>query len=207
MHRVKNPNYLITTKKVLSGTQEAYLRMLLLRHIKIKKDVRDCLALLITLDCGLRATEMLNVTVGDFDFDLDSIFISSLKGSNQRQLPLKPWVSRQVKFLILDQNRAEKIHNVHPKTRVFDFGYQRLHQIWTVYRPEKTKTLHSLRHTFATRLYERCNNIKAVQIALGHRNINNTMVYVDFCYNQQMLRSFMYGDPKKKEPDFFNQAL
>lgn len=36
---------------------------------------------------------------------------------------------------------------------------------------------HSLRHTFATRLYRETEDIGLVQAALGHRSITSTMVY------------------------------
>ncbi len=41
----------------------------------------------------------------------------------------------------------------------------------------KHLTIHSLRHTFASTLYEKSNNLLAVQQALGHRSITSTMIY------------------------------
>jgi len=38
-------------------------------------------------------------------------------------------------------------------------------------------SLHSLRHTFATRLYERTGDLHLVQRALGHRQITTTEIY------------------------------
>ena len=38
-------------------------------------------------------------------------------------------------------------------------------------------TVHSLRHTFATRLRERTGDLRLVQAALGHRQIATTEVY------------------------------
>lgn len=36
---------------------------------------------------------------------------------------------------------------------------------------------HTLRHTFATRLYRETGNIRMVQRALGHADLSTTMVY------------------------------
>ena len=38
-------------------------------------------------------------------------------------------------------------------------------------------SIHSLRHTFATRLYEKTGDLHLVQRALGHRQITTTEVY------------------------------
>jgi len=42
---------------------------------------------------------------------------------------------------------------------------------------DKPLTPHSLRHTFATRLYARTNDLLVVQRALGHRQIATTEIY------------------------------
>jgi site-specific recombinase XerD len=36
---------------------------------------------------------------------------------------------------------------------------------------------HTLRHTFATRLYRETKNIRLVQKALGHSDLSTTMIY------------------------------
>ena len=36
---------------------------------------------------------------------------------------------------------------------------------------------HTLRHTFATRLYRKTGNIRMVQKALGHSDLSTTMIY------------------------------
>ena len=38
-------------------------------------------------------------------------------------------------------------------------------------------TVHSLRHTFATRLRERTKDLRVLQAALGHRHLGTTEVY------------------------------
>jgi integrase/recombinase XerC len=38
-------------------------------------------------------------------------------------------------------------------------------------------SVHSLRHTFATRLYEKTGDLYLVQRALGHRHITTTEIY------------------------------
>jgi site-specific recombinase XerD len=42
---------------------------------------------------------------------------------------------------------------------------------------ERRFTVHSLRHTFATRLRERTGDLRIVQAALGHRHLGTTEAY------------------------------
>jgi integrase/recombinase XerC len=62
---------------------------------------------------------------------------------------------------------------------LFELSYPRLDQIWSLYKPSGKK-FHSLRHTFALMLYDKTKDILLLKRALGHRNINNTMVYANF---------------------------
>jgi integrase len=74
--------------------------------------------------------------------------------------------------------------------RIFPISYQRLYQIWDHWKPCKKK-LHSLRHTFAIELYRRTRDLRLVQMALGHKSINNTMVYADYIYTQEELKKLL----------------
>jgi integrase len=73
---------------------------------------------------------------------------------------------------------------------LFPITYNRLRQIWDLYRPVQKK-FHSLRHTFAIQLYKKTKDIRLVQVALGHRNVMNTMIYADYVYSQTELRKLI----------------
>ncbi|MEK7358616.1 MAG: tyrosine-type recombinase/integrase, partial [Bdellovibrionota bacterium] len=75
-------------------------------------------------------------------------------------------------------------------SELFPIGYHRLRQIWDWYRPAPKK-FHSLRHTFAIRLYRKTKDLRLVQVALGHRNITNTMIYADYVYSQSELKKLI----------------
>ena len=143
-------------------------------------DSRNCTLVWLLLYTGARATEALNLRPEDLNSHDETVFIRGIKGSNDRELPVPSWLFKRLKDL------------VRPELTLFNISYCRLSQIWDTYKPVKKK-LHGLRHTFAIGLYKRSRDIRLVQVALGHRNISNTMVYADYVYTQEELRTKMLG--------------
>jgi len=143
------------------------------------RDPRNCLLIRLALSTGGRAQEILNLTRSDFNDHDQTVFIRGLKNSNDRELPLR-------------SNLYESLVQLGPtpESRLFPVSYHRLRQIWEQYRPV-AKSFHALRHTFAIRLYKKTKDIRLVQVALGHRNITNTMIYADYVYSQQELKKLI----------------
>lgn len=151
----------------------------ILRSLK-GKDPRNCTLLWTLLHTGGRAQEILNLRPEDLNTYEESVFIRGLKGSNDREIPVPKWLfDRLVREIGSAQGQ-----------RLFPISYTRLRQVWELYRPVHKK-LHALRHTFAIRLYKKSKDLRLVQVALGHRNITNTMVYADYVYSQQELRKLI----------------
>lgn len=144
------------------------------------KDPRNCTLLWTLLHTGARAQETLNLRMDDLNTFDETVFIRGLKGSNDRELPVPSWLFKR---LVQESGRADR-------GVLFPITYNRLRQIWELYRPVHKK-LHALRHTFAIRLYKKTRDLRLVQVALGHRNITNTMVYADYIYSQQELRKLI----------------
>ena len=141
------------------------------------KDARNCTLLWTLLYSGARAQEALNIRTEDLNSYDETVFIRGLKGSNDRELPVPSWLFSR----LTAEARGSQDQLVFPIT------YNRLRQIWDLYRPVHKKQ-HALRHTFAIRLYKKTKDLRLLQVALGHRNITNTMVYADYIYSQQELR-------------------
>jgi integrase len=167
--------YTLNKNKYLLPPEAAKLRQII-EHFKTQ-DLRNCLILSLALRTGARASELLQIQKSDLNAYDQSVYIRGIKGSNDREIPLP-----QTLFTELF-NYAQK----EPQSALFPICYQRLWQVWELYRPVHKK-FHSLRHTFAIELYQKTKDLRLVQVALGHRNITNTMVYADYVYTQQELR-------------------
>ena len=168
--------YSLNKNKYLLDPEYDHLEMLLTRYRR--EEPRNCLAIHLALKTGARAQELLNVKKSDLNPYDQSVFITGLKGSDDRELPIEPSLFEQVE---------EYAHKKKPEEFLFDITYHRLRQIWCDYRPV-AKKFHCLRHTFAIRLYKKTKDIRLLQVALGHRNITNTMIYADYVYSQTELR-------------------
>ena len=138
---------------------------------QLDREPRDCLVLLLALKTGARAQEILNLRKSNLNHYENSVFIQGIKGSNDREIPLHASLFRRLANYT-ESMPARQIGKM-TDDRLFPITYNRLRQIWELYRPVHKK-LHSLRHTFAIQLYKKTKDIRLVQVALGHRNVMNT---------------------------------
>lgn len=178
MSRSRSKPYAMNKNKYLLDPEYQHLELLLKRYLF--QDKRNCLIIYLAMHTGARATEILNLQKEDLNVYEQSLFIHGIKGSNDREIPLPPWLFEALEDYSKDVSG----------TKLFDISYHRLRQVWEIYRPVPKK-FHCLRHTFAIRLYKKVKDIRLLQIALGHRNITNTMIYADFVYSQNEMRKLI----------------
>lgn len=146
------------------------------------EDERNYLLLQLLLKTGARAQEALNVLTSDLDDSSKTVLIRGIKGSADREIPLTPKLYAQLKKHAAGRDQMP----------LFNISYSRLRQVWDMYKPSK-KSLHSLRHTFAINLFKKTKDIRLVQVALGHKSINNTLVYSAYVYEKDEMRKLLHG--------------
>lgn len=150
---------------------------------------RDGLLIELALRCGARASELLAISKGDLDSRHRTVFVKGLKRSNDR------YVTLPRDFFDRLQRYADK----QTGPLIFDISYKRYFQIWEHYRPAKKK-IHALRHTFAVNLYKACRDLHIVKQCLGHKSLNNTMIYLDFVNSHSVIDKHtdnLYGPTRK----------
>ncbi len=172
----RSQSYALNKNKYLLAPERERLEYLLKSHLQ--SDARNSVLLLLGLYTGARAQELLNIEVDDLNTYDETVFIRGLKGSNDREIPIPTWLFRE----LLKIPAQEK--------KVFAISYNRLRQIWQMYRPVNKK-FHALRHSFAIYLYQKTKDIRLVQVALGHRSITNTMIYADYIYSREELKKLI----------------
>lgn len=165
---------MLTPNKYLLPEEEASLRQSLARYRF--QDLRNTTMLLFMLETGSRPQECLNVLWSDVSFSQKTVFLRTLKGGRPRTIPL----SDDLTARLLTLNKQGLV-------KPFPINRRRFGEIWHLYRPCQ-KVLHSLRHTYAHRLYERTKDVRLVSRCVGHKNVATTDIYLDMEYSLDKLR-------------------
>jgi integrase len=133
----------------------------------------------LAMECGLRPVELGSLTLDDIDLDKGVISIVSAKHGNPRMLKLK----EETHALLTNYVKKRKFginERIFPSGAVISNTYERLKASIAkkLNDPELKKIrLYDLRHFYATMLYYRTKDILLVKEKLGHKNINNTLIY------------------------------
>lgn len=159
---------------------------------------------------GMRIGEALALTWNDIDFDSNKIYINknlvtiidressnsrkmvvqnTLKtSSSNRVIPMSRNAKTALKSLKSANSQNELVFRTSNGTALDIRNLDRMfHKIQERAGIKEHGTLHSLRHTFATRLIEVGTDIKVVSKLLGHSDINITYnTYVHIIENQQV---------------------
>jgi integrase len=133
----------------------------------------------IAMECGLRPVEIGNLTLNDIDLEKGFLSVCSAKHGNPRILKLKSETHALLTEYVKQKNFSLK-ERIFPSGAVISNTYERLKASVskTMNDPELKKIrLYDLRHYYATMLYYRTRDILLVKEKLGHKNINNTLVY------------------------------
>lgn len=167
--------------KFLTEEETSHLEVFLKRRLKAGRDVRNALMLLLSLKTGARASEVLALRKEDVDAYTRSVCVIGLKGGNNRQLPLEPMLFKALMGYVSIMGEGELL---------FPISYNRYWQIWQEYRPVRKK-LHALRHSVGVKVYSKSKDVHLVKTILGHKNIQTSMIYMDFVESQAKMRKVL----------------
>ena len=141
---------------------------------------RDYLYMRLMLKAGLRASEATALRPEHIDLMSGKLMVREGKGAKDRTLwvgeellqELREWMDRRPESdFLLPTSKDTQVATSHLRRSVK--RYARKAGIEEVERVSP----HTLRHTFATRLYRETSNIRMVQKALGHSDLSTTMIY------------------------------
>jgi len=145
------------------------------------KNTKHRLMISLLYGAGLRVSELLNLKVGEINFDNKYGFVRQGKGRKDRIFILPEKIAFQLKELISFEklssedflfltNRGEKYS---PRT-IAEIIKHACEDVGI----RKGIHAHTFRHSFATHLIENGSSVNEVQSLLGHKSPETTMIYV-----------------------------
>lgn len=144
------------------------------------KLLKQRVVLTLIYSAGLRGREVINLKIGDVDFERMTIHIRQTKYKKDRIVPLSPTMAIGLKKYLSAENPHVWLFN--GKEASGKYSVQGLSWIMreNLKKTSITKAvnLHSLRHSYATHLLEDGLNIVTLKELLGHAEIATTMIYL-----------------------------
>jgi len=150
-----------------------------------KNDIRDKAIVSILYSCGIRVSELINLTLTNLFIDDDIIKIFG-KGNKERIVPIGAIAKNDLIYYI-NNVRPEYARKTNSKGILFlsNRGIKISRKtIWNIIKNvgiksgvEKNISPHTFRHTFATHLIEGGAGLRVVQELLGHSSISTTQIY------------------------------
>jgi len=142
---------------------------------------RDAAVLALCYGSGLRISEALGLTRGDFAGKTDAVTVTG-KGRKQRMVPVLPQVAKLVTEYIkacpYDLPAEGPLflgaRGGPLSPRIVQLAMERLRGALGL--PDSA-TPHALRHSFATHLLARGGDLRAIQELLGHASLSTTQIY------------------------------
>jgi site-specific recombinase XerD len=142
-------------------------------------------ALSVAYGAGLRASEVVALKVGDVDGARMTLRVEQGKGRKDRYALLSPvlletlrtwWRAARQQGTML--RGGWLFPGMDPTDPITPRQLNRaVHQAATTAGIDKRVSLHTLRHSFATHLLEQKVDIRVIQVLLGHKKIETTVLY------------------------------
>jgi site-specific recombinase XerD len=156
------------------------------RIFDVIQNEKHKLVFMVIYSGGLRVSEVTNLHVEDIDSQQMRICVRHGKGRKDRYTLLSEFVLKSLRAywmryrpkLWLFPSRAHKDKPLSTGTiqRVFKVSCEKA-------GIRKPATVHTLRHSFATHLLDEGANLFVIQKLLGHRHIQNTLIYLHLQQN------------------------
>lgn len=168
----------------------------LVKGIKGRYSERDKAVIRLAVNTGLRVSELCGLAISDvknghIKSEL-TVRKAIAKGKRERTIPLNDKAKKAITELIAWNEKENFRQAPGNKLLISQKGRgitrQQVQRIIKRAREgarlDIKATPHTLRHTFATKVYGKTNNLRVVQKLLGHRSIKTTEVYADVTREQ-----------------------
>jgi len=188
------PKYLSLdeSKKLLNVTQNEDNR----------NNIRDYAIITLFLNCGMRLSELVNINITDIDFSESKMTVIG-KGNKERTIYLNKACMKAIKDYLsirphdrVKNDSRDALFLSERKERISNRSVQDIvkKELQRAGLDIKKYSVHKLRHTAATLMYQYGNvDIRALQELLGHESISTTEIYTHV--NDERVRNAVENNP------------
>jgi tyrosine recombinase XerC len=188
-------------------TPEEVVRLLEAPNLSTPQGQRDRALIELLYASGLRVSELVNLDMGQVNFDTDEIRVWG-KGSKERVVLMgKPAAAALSTYLsqgrpkLLGNKRSSALFVNRYGGRLIGRRVQRiLEKYASLAGINKRVYPHLLRHTFATHLLDGGAGLRVVQELLGHANLSSTQIYTHVTKSQAK-KVYLSAHPMAREKD------
>ena len=184
---IESPKRKKTLPKFLSLEESLMLLETVRNDVNSHSRLRDLCMITLFLNCGMRLNELVGINLADIDRELMHVRVVG-KGSKERIIYLNDACKSVLLDYLATVRMSEKKRNLPTKalflsnrdSRITDKMVQKV-----VYKyldmaglGSKHYSVHKLRHTAATLMYQSGNvDIRVLKDILGHEQLNTTQIY------------------------------
>lgn len=140
--------------------------------------------------CALRVGEISNLTLENFNQQAGEMYCNRLKKSQSNTIRLDSERIKLLKRYIREYKITDSQEPLFLSKKKGAISERQIQRIMAAYckaakLPEEKSHPHALKHSIAVHLAESGVDIKDLQFYLGHKNIQNTLVYFQYTTSQQ----------------------
>ena len=183
-------NWIITPEKYLSDEEVKRLRHTCADAAQLAKAkgnwiaVRDWMVIDLALHTGLRVAELSHLRIEDLhlQYGEEALTVHEGKGGKRRVVKFGSGLKTHLNDYL--DSRTDDSPYVFPSSRGHRMTRSAIQKMVKKWMGDagllEHYSVHSLRHTYATRLYKASgHNLRLVQKQLGHASVQTTQVYAD----------------------------
>jgi len=199
---IETPKRKKTLPKHLNLDESKALLEAVISDSESKTKERDFAILTLFLNCGMRLSELCQISLNDIDSQLRSLKVTG-KGAKERIIFLNDACKGAIIEYLKTREGEERKNNaavplflssrsqrISPKTVQY-IVYKYLKLAGLEYKGLST---HKLRHTAATLMYQSGNvDVRVLKDILGHEQLNTTQIYTHI--SDERMENAMYSNP------------
>lgn len=156
-----------------------------------KHKTRNMAIFRVAYRCGLRASEIGLIQLQDYNKVKSELYCKRLKGSLNNTLKLDQDTVRILNKYIREYHKKDGNEILFMSQENKAISRKTLDTLIKKYcfeaniKDKQKQHFHTLKHSIAVHIAESGLDIKEVQWYLGHKNLNNTLIYFQFTTSQQ----------------------